>query len=176
MTFDTSVIEFNVAPVKQANAPLLEIPYPRAVELFLQEFALGGKGSSSFRRYCAKDQQDDAHGFLESCSRYHGKLVDGVLCHPLLGALHRAFAGHRPVCLSPDIIWLTLTQGLANHINMNAEQLRRQFVEHDGKLQLVVRCDGFVKGSPENPWSGVFSEFSQKIKEHIGPAHELIVA
>ncbi|MFM8214988.1 MAG: hypothetical protein ACKN82_10145 [Pirellula sp.] len=115
MTFDTSVIEFNVAPVKQANAPLSEIPYPRAVELFLQEFALGGKGSTSFRRYYAEDQQDDAHGFLESCSRYHGKLVDGVLCHPLLGALHLAFAGHRPVCLSPDIIWLTLTQGLAFH-------------------------------------------------------------
>jgi hypothetical protein len=176
MTFDTSAIEFNVAPVKQATAPLREIPYPRAVELFLQDFALGGKRSRSFRRYYAKDQQDDARGFLESCSRYHGKLVDGVLCHPLLGALHLAFADHRPVCLSPDIIWLTLTQGLANHVNMNAEKLRRQFVQHDGKLKLEVRRDGFVKGSPENPWSGVFSEFSQKIKEHIGPAHELIVA
>lgn len=176
MTFDTSAIEFNVAPVKQATAPLREIPYPRAVELFLQDFALGGKRSRSFRRYYAKDQQDDAHGFLESCSRYHGKLVDGVLCHPLLGALHLAFADHRPVCLSPDIIWLTLTQGLANHVNMNAEKLRRQFVEHDGKLKLVVRRDDFVKGSPENPWSGVFGEFSEKIKEHIGPAHSLIVA
>jgi hypothetical protein len=83
---------------------------------------------------------------------------------------------HRPICLSPDIIWLTLTQGLANHINMHAESLRSQFVQHAGQLTITVRRDDFVKGSPENPWPEVFGEFSEAIRDHIGKAHDLIVA
>src|SRR5262249_21944116 len=113
---------------------------------------------------------------VESCSRYHGKLVAEVRSHPLIGALHAAFSSHRPVTLSPDIIWLTLCQGFAHHINMNAETLRRRLVSHEGKLRLAVRRDGFVKGSPENDWPGVFAEFSEAIRAHIGDAHGLIVA
>src|SRR5262249_48512488 len=58
----------------------------------------------------------------------------------------------------------------------NAESLRRKFVRHDGQLTLVVQRDEFIKGSPENPWPGVFAEFSEQIKGHIGEAHGLIVA
>src|SRR5262249_17854630 len=115
-------------------------------------------------------------GPVESCSRYHGKLVAGNRSHPLIGALHAAFATHRPVCLSPDIIWLTLTQGLAHHINANAEQLRHLFVQHEGKLKIIVRRDDFSKGSPENPWPEVLAKISAAIHEHIGDAHGLIVA
>lgn len=107
-----------------------------------------------------------AHGF-EACSRYHGRLVAAVF-HPLLAALHSAFSDHRPVCLSPDMIWLLITQGVANHINVNAEALRKRFVQHEGKLKLIVRRDDFVKGSPENPWPEVFPEFSRQIRQHTG--------
>jgi hypothetical protein len=103
-------------------------------------------------------------------------LVANVRSHPLIGALHAAFATHRPICLSPDIIWLTLSQGLAHHINANAEQLRHHFVRHAGKLAVEVRRDDFVKGSPENPWPEVFAEFSSRIHEYLGEAHGWIVA
>ncbi|GIG87409.1 DUF4419 domain-containing protein [Plantactinospora endophytica] len=33
--------------------------------------------------------------------------------HPLLGAVGRAFAEHRPLVLSPDAVWLTIAQGAA---------------------------------------------------------------
>lgn len=115
-------------------------------------------------------------GQVEACSQYHGQLVPGVQQHPLIHALHMAFATHRPISLSPDIIWLTLTQGLAQHINTNAESLRQHFVRHEGKLEIAVQRDDFVKGSPENPWSEVFSQFSAAIHNHIGDAHDLIVA
>ena len=115
-------------------------------------------------------------GTIESCSCYHGQLLDDTRSHPLIETLHTAFATHRPVELSPDIIWLTLTQGLARHVNKNAEQLRHHFVQHEEKEVLNVRRDDFVRGSPENPWPEVFSEFSSQIRDHIGAAHELIVA
>jgi hypothetical protein len=49
-------------------------------------------------------------------------------------------------------------------------------VKHQGKLELVADRDEFVKGSPENDWPGVFAEFSEAIRSHIGDAHSLIVA
>jgi hypothetical protein len=142
---------FNVSNVRTATEPLPEVPYHQAVAAFLDSP-------------------------IESCSRYHGQLVANVRSHPLIGALHAAFATHRPICLSPDVIWLTLTQGLAHHINANAEQLRHHFVQHEGKLVVVVERDDFAKGSPENTWPEVFAEFSSRIREHIGDAHGLIVA
>jgi hypothetical protein len=112
---------------------------------------------------------------LEACSRYHGQLVDGVLAHPVIAALHRAFTQHRPLCLSPDMVWLLLCQGVAHHINLHAEALRSRLVRHQGKARILVRRDDFVKGSPENPWGEVVGEFSARIQEHIGPAHGLFV-
>eukprot|EP01050_Picozoa_sp_SAG11_P018076 SAG11_NODE_2680_length_3104_cov_1.455241_2_plen_105_part_00 len=35
-------------------------------------------------------------------------------------AVHAAFYGHHPLVLSPDVIWLTIAQGLANHVDQNA--------------------------------------------------------
>jgi hypothetical protein len=80
---------------------------------------------------------------------------------------------HRPLSLSPDAIWLLICQGVANHINANAEVLRTRFVYHEGKVQIGVRRDDFVKGSPENPWAEAIEEFTQKVREHIGSAFDL---
>ena len=65
---------------------------------------------------------------VEACSQYHSRLVANLRSHPLIATLHTAFADTAAVCLSPDIIWLTLMQGVANHVNANAGQLRRHFV------------------------------------------------
>jgi hypothetical protein len=143
---------FAVSDVPPATEPLPEIPYHRAVAEFIQSEK------------------------VEACSQYHGRLVSGVRSHPLIATLHTAFDEHRSVCLSPDVIWLTILQGLAHHVNANAAEMRRHFVRHDGKLKIVVIRDDFVKGSPENPWAEVFSEFSASIREHIGDAHRVIVA
>lgn len=81
-------------------------------------------------------------------------------------AVHAAFYGHHPLILSPDIIWVTIAQGLANHVDQNAEALRSMFVSHEGKKELVVSRPGFVKGYPSNDWPGVFPEFTAQIKEN----------
>lgn len=112
---------------------------------------------------------------IEACSRCYGRLVANVQTHPVMVAIHRAFAQHRPLCLSPDMIWLLITQGVAHHVNVHAERLRSQFVQHEGQLQIEVLRDDFRKGSPENPWGGVIDEMSLKIQEHIGGAVELFV-
>ena len=143
---------FPVSDVPPATEPLPEIAYHRAVAGFLVTKK------------------------LEACSQYHGQLVSYVRSHPLIATLHTGFADHRAVCLSPDIIWLTILQGLAWHVNAHAGDLRRHFVRHEGNVKIRVRRDDFIKGSPENPWPEVFSKFSAVIRKHIGAAHSVIVA
>eukprot|EP00808_Paulinella_micropora_P000002 g79172.t1 len=87
----------------------------------------------------------------------------------LAKAVHGAFFGHHPLILSPDIIWLTIAQGLANHVDQNAEKLRNEFVRHQGKKELVVERPEFVKGSDKNDWPNVFPEFSKQIAENSLP-------
>lgn len=81
--------------------------------------------------------------------RYPGVLAlgtDGVMptvetsgLHPLMAAVHLAFSEHRPLVLSPDAIWLTIAQGVAQHIRLNADRLRGRLVRHEGKKRLEVR-------------------------------------
>ena len=42
----------------------------------------------------------------------------------LLAAVHLAFAQHRPLYLSPDIVWNTIVQGMSHHVSDNPERYR----------------------------------------------------
>lgn len=95
--------------------------------------------------------------------------------HGLVSAVHACWSNHYPLVLSPDMIWLCIAQGLAQHINLNAEKLRSRFVEHEGKKTLEVKRLDFAKGSPSNKWPEVFEAFSEQIRRHVGDkTHDLL--
>lgn len=96
--------------------------------------------------------------------------------HPLIEAVHTAFARHYPLTLSPDDVWLCLAQGFALHVEANAEALRSRFVRNDGQMTLTIVRDDFMKGSPHNDWQGCFAEWSDAIAAHIGKKRDLVVA
>jgi Domain of unknown function (DUF4419) len=153
---------FDVSNVKKATRPLREISYHRAVKLLLTN--------------PEPNQENRNKVKIEACSHYHSKLVASVRFHPFIVALHQAFNDHRPLSLSPDMIWLLIAQGLAEHINCHAEELRSHFVKHQGKVNIVVRRDDFVKGNSTNDWSKVFTEFSTSIRQYIGETnHNILV-
>jgi len=85
------------------------------------------------------------------------------------------FDEHRHMYLDPDTIWITIEQGLAEHIKQNAEELRHHFVDFEGKTTIGIQRDHFIKGE-ENDWEGCFPEFSEKIGEFIGKKRDLIVS
>lgn len=156
----------NVAP---ASTVLSEVPYKDAVEALLtkppSQWAARGErtGVPPAKR-------------VDACSQYHGQLVADVFFHPVLAAVDLAFNDHRPLVLSPDMLWLLVAQGFANHVNANAEELRPQLVRHAGMVTIAVRRDDFIRESPDNPWPEVFGEFSNRIREHVGPTtHDLLV-
>lgn len=85
----------------------------------------------------------------------------------------RAYADHRPLVIAPDDVWLLICQGLAQHINKNADSLRSMFVDHQDKKTLVVWVpsdkplfyeeDAKIVSSPAN-WTGVFDDFVRQLK------------
>jgi hypothetical protein len=158
-----------VSNVKPATAALPEVPVKAAVEALLTRPPPDWPDQE-------QPAEEQPMNPVEACSSYRGQLVAKVALHPVVAAVHLAFCDHRPLVLSPDILWLLIAQGFANHVNANAEQLRPQFVKHAGMLAIVVRRDDFTKGSPENPWAEVFGEFTTVIREHIGEAtHDLLL-
>jgi len=86
----------------------------------------------------------------------------------LAKAVHTAFYDHHPLRLSPDVIWIAIAQGFANHVNENSETLRSKFVSFEGKQDITISRPEFVKGSPKNDWVSVFPEFSDEIEKYIG--------
>jgi hypothetical protein len=111
---------------------------------------------------------------VEACDSYSADVVRQPGFHSLIAA-HLAYQHHYPLVLTPDAIWLTLAQGLANHVNIHAERLRPLLVRHEGRPTVTVRRDDFVKGSPENPWAEVWPAFTAAIREYLTPeVHGLV--
>lgn len=142
---------FDVSPVEPATHPL-----PR------KAFKLG------FERLLGES--------VEACGGSVAELVDGISGHGFLATVRQAFDQHLPLVLRPDDIWLLLAQGLAQHVNAHAEELRERFVDHQGQATITIRRDDFVPGSPSNPWSEAFTAFSDEIARVIGRKRDLIVA
>ncbi|HEX5244760.1 MAG TPA: DUF4419 domain-containing protein [Tepidisphaeraceae bacterium] len=113
---------------------------------------------------------------IEAMALADERLVCCKDTHPFAQAAHDAFYDHFPLTISPDDIWFCLVQGFANHVNLNAEGLRHKFVNHGGKLNLLVNRPDFILGRP-NPWPEVFTAFSDQIARHIGQElHDDVVA
>lgn len=96
-----------------------------------------------------------------------GYWIDGV--HPLLGAVALAFTQHRPLVLTPDSVWLTIAQGVAQHVRDRAEELRPRLVRHAGKRLLELS----VGRSPEcaADWAVIVADLRELLASEIGDGH-----
>jgi len=111
-----------------------------------------------------------------SCSGYNSDCIEKVFFNPLVNGIHLAFEQHRPVVLSPDMLWITILQGLSQHIRNNSEHFRHKLVAHQGKLTLKVSLPDFIEGSPENDWEGILAQFSAAIKDNVSANYDRLIA
>lgn len=76
-----------------------------------------------------------------------------------------AYADHRPIVLSPDIIWNVIAQGFCQHINNDPEALRGRIVFHEkGKIELSVMTKEELH-SPNVKWDELLNTFDNMIAE-----------
>ena len=107
------------------------------------------------------------HGPVEACSDSSEKVAKNVAYNPFVYAVHAAYAGHRPLVFSPDMVWLIIAQGIAQHIKLHAEELRPQLVYHPGRKKLTVRCADAAPGSPFTDWPTIVELFNQEIVRRV---------
>ncbi|MDR2564107.1 MAG: DUF4419 domain-containing protein [Prevotellaceae bacterium] len=92
--------------------------------------------------------------------------------HSFFNGMYQAYADHRPFVLSPDMIWLLISQGFARHINADPEKLRSKFVNFNGKVSLIVETDKISMRNPSRSnsrlWEEIFPEFTKQIGKHTG--------
>jgi hypothetical protein len=84
--------------------------------------------------------------------------------HSFISGMREAYWHHRPVTLSPDMIWVLIAQGFSHHVNANAEALRDRIVDFKGKKELV--CEFDVTSIGQIDWEKAVDSFSVKIAEN----------
>jgi len=77
----------------------------------------------------------------------------------------RAYAEHRPLVFSPDMIWVLISQGFARYVNAHSEEMRDQLVNHTGKMELVVQSDKDLL-SEDADWEKMMGDFTAHINEN----------
>lgn len=106
---------------------------------------------------------------------YQTKIISSKL-HPFVNAVHLAYANHLNLILTPDVIWYLILSGTSIHIDINSEELRASFVEHEEKKTINIRRDYFIFNSTENQWDGLIDEFVQNVNSNLKPSAQNLLS
>jgi len=82
-----------------------------------------------------------------------------------VATIHTAFDEHRPLSLTPDVIWLVIAQGVSIHINENFEELKPQIFKLDKPKKLQVRNDDLNEGAVH--WGDLLHAFSDSTTKYV---------
>eukprot|EP01083_Nonionella_stella_P013084 36911_1 len=88
--------------------------------------------------------------------------IGGQTCSFLVSAL-TAWSKHYPFRFKPEHIWLLVLQGVAVHVDQNAEKLRSKYVKHDGKKTLEIEISA---NPPHEEWVSVVEGFVAQIDKN----------
>lgn len=90
----------------------------------------------------------------------------------------QAYADHRPVVLSPDIVWLIIAQNFSAYVNANSDVMRDYFVTHEGKMDLVVDSNNDILELVGNgDWELLLNDFSACVAKNTkGDVSEMLTA
>lgn len=108
---------------------------------------------------------------------------DESLCYMgednLFKCMVNAYADHHPLVLSPDVVWLIIAQNFSNYVNKHSEEMRDLFVEHEGKMKIVVTEDNDVlgKSGTKGDWEKLLSDFTAGVAANTrGDVAEMMTA
>ncbi|XP_037039499.1 uncharacterized protein LOC119076694 [Bradysia coprophila] len=74
------------------------------------------------------------------------------------------YNNHHNLVIRPDDIWTAILTQFSFYINKNAEELRNQFVNFDGKKELVVCIDGTLRAAPYDLF---VTKMTEKIDDNL---------
>lgn len=186
----TNGVCFNVETVPEASEKHLRKPGCKRTDVIehLQEEIAAQYNNERGVYWMECDSEDRVEApdcKIEALSETQDQNVVHLGGDGFVMAVVTAFAQHLPLILSPDHVWMLIAYAFAKHVEDNSEELRKNFVQHEGKQRLEVDTPGgFAMSNGYNPDTGasakeweslVFPGFSSQIKTHIGAkTHEAV--
>ncbi|KAI2631460.1 hypothetical protein GGS26DRAFT_95849 [Hypomontagnella submonticulosa] len=97
-----------------------------------------------------------------SCPREHGKCKEIIQSsfgdlsgsanifpseNGFVRAAYAAYSSHHHLKIRPEDVWFSILTQFSFYVNRNAEQLRAQFVAHQGQKELVVKDVGTIRSA-----------------------------
>ena len=101
-------------------------------------------------------------------SSFKGSRLSQIGADVMWKTFIECFAEHRPLVLSPDMIWLLISQTIARHVRRNAEKLRSKFVDFGGQMDLCIETPESLD-SETLDWTTLFSQFYDQINREGNP-------
>lgn len=132
-----------------------ELPNPKQYRAYI------GRGASTGQQVFKSSVEKDSLLFLEPV---YGKSF--LMGTPFFNGMVSAYSYHNPIVLSPDVIWLLISQGFSHYINENSERLRNLFVDFDGRRTLTVETRKNIF-APDMDWDAVTSDFVKAVRSNL---------
>lgn len=99
-----------------------------------------------------------AQSFADSTLNVYGR-------SPFFNMMVNAYADHHGVELSPDVVWLLISQAFSHHIAKDPEKYRSLLVDHEGKKTLSVQ-DNKALRSEKTDWNGIVDNLAQQVSDN----------
>jgi len=132
-----------------------------------------GNQSSNFIRATQATYTDDVwinflkrklnHSHLETQADFETVPRDTTTHGCFVYALRHAYNNHMDFILSPDDIWMLVSLKFAKYMDENAEKVRKQVVNHEGKLELTITDNHF---DGQSRWDDFFLQMKDQIGAH----------
>ena len=85
--------------------------------------------------------------------------------HPFVASLHYGFAQHRPVVISPDMVWLMILQGFSKHVQLKHDSLKTSIININATKDINIQRNDYILGSFDNDWASGINEIIHKLKK-----------
>jgi hypothetical protein len=82
----------------------------------------------------------------------------------LIHTLQYCYDQHRPLVLSPDVIWLAIIQGVSIHVNKNFTKLEKKLFKENKPKTLIARNDSLSFGAEH--WENLINQLAQETKSY----------
>ncbi len=122
-------------------------------------------------KFLNQEPSSEVFKYLKADIEKSSKLPDSIVTfgeHPFLTGILTAYKEHRPFVISPDIVWILISQGFARHISNNSKEFRNQIVNFENKKTLNVLSNNIELGNPNSNWEAVFPQFTNQISDYTG--------
>ena len=145
---DLSLPEGAVAPSPLPKRSVSFCPASHPAESFSEDARLRLRSTQSptlfLLRSVASDKSSLVKEVLHTSFPANLDLMRDIIPkrNGLVGTAIEAYNNHRKLIIRPDDVWLSIMTQFSFFVNGNSEALRKMFVAHEGKRELVVEWGG----------------------------------